>query len=419
MFLKKYKLNLAAKKNSFWFLFLLILAFPVFASHIKEGGSSASFEIPPGVKNKIELNKPLYESVAKEAGIPWQMLASVHYREANCDPNKSSVSGEDLGTVNADTGQVYTTLEQSLKASAEKLKSLLKAVYGLEINENPNDETLGWSFLSYNRGFMYKNGIGCANDKCTETKPCPGQEGTYYDKSPYVVNFIDKDHRNMHWNGCIDHDFTNADSRPGALTLYKAIGGTSNAPDLCSVITTETGETFNRAALEASLNEMKNLCTKPCYNIEASKVQPYLETFEVTFWNGSSEVKRSVTAHKLVVGSIKAVAEDLRKMKFPVVSFGCFRTGVGGVSKGWSGSPSAHQMGVACDINESYNYGDCKNKNGTTAYSVTPEVANVWKAHGWTVWGACEACYPEGSFKDFCDEMHFSTQDPAVPGILK
>lgn len=375
------------------------------------GGSNIPFEIPPETKKDCEKNISLYKSVAQEFKIPWQALAAIHYREANCNPNQSSVSGEDLGTQNPDNKQVYTTLEESLKFSAAHLKENAKWVYSIELGENPSDEELGWSFLAYNRGRTYRDGVSITGRFC-------GEEwiNTHYDKSPYVVNFIDENHKNMHFNGCIDSDLTLADSRAGALTFYKLFGGQSSGIDECADIG-ESGETFDRAALESSLNEMKNLCPKPCYNIDINKVKPYLETFEVTLWDGSKEVKRSVTTHKLLVGTVKAIAEELKQMKFPVIEFGCFRTGIGGVSDGWSGNPSAHQMGIACDVNWSYNYGHCR--SGSTPYSVTPQVAEVFKRHGFTVWGACKACYPEGSFSTFCDEMHFSTQDPAVPGILK
>jgi hypothetical protein len=374
------------------------------------GGGSIPFEIPPDVRSNIEKNKPLYESVAKEYGIPWQALAAVHYREADCDPNKSSMSGEELGSENPDNHQVYTTLEESLKASAAHLKEMAKSVYQVELNENPDDASLGWAFLAYNRGYLYKLGKGCANPSCSRLKDCPGQAGTPYDKSPYVVNFIDENHKNMPWNGCLDSGWTFKDPRAGALTIYKLLGGASSGGDACANIG-GPGKTIDKAALDASLREM---LSRGAYGGNGNAVEQYLETFEVTVWNGSSEVKKTIKAHKLVVGSLKAIFAELNQMKYPIVSVGCFREEQGATA-GSTSSISAHRFGIACDINENYNFGNC----GTDPYKVTPEVAAVFARHGWPVWGLCKSRCGMGSFNTFCDGMHFSTQDPAVPGILK
>ncbi len=188
-------------------------------------GSASCTDAPgisltPEIKQRIEQNKPIYENAAKSVGIPWQMIAAVHFREAGCDPTRSTVSGEKLGTRNPDDGQTYYTLEQAAKRTAEKLKSLVKAVYGFDLNESPTDDVLGYAFLAYNRGYMYRNGLN-ANGR-----PCPNQNearNTPYDKSPYVVNFIDENHQNMNWNGCIDSGMTHKDSNLGALAVYKIL----------------------------------------------------------------------------------------------------------------------------------------------------------------------------------------------------
>jgi len=256
------------------------------------GGGSIPFEIPPDVRSNIEKNRPLYESVAKEYGIPWQALAAVHYREADCDPNKSSMSGEELGSENLDDHQVYTTLEESLKASAAHLKEMAKSVYQVELNENPDDASLGWAFLAYNRGYLYKLGKGCANSSCSQLKDCPGQEGTPYDKSPYVVNFIDENHKNMPWNGCLDSGWTFKDPRAGALTIYKLLGGPSSGGDACSSTTTgSSAKWVQKNGWEDWIDDPKVEIRE--YNEQTTCCRPYNQQREiqpnmvVLHWTGS------------------------------------------------------------------------------------------------------------------------------------
>ncbi|MDD5551565.1 MAG: M15 family metallopeptidase [Candidatus Pacebacteria bacterium] len=356
----------------------------------------AGAEISSDIKAKIEQNKPIYQEAAKQVGIPWQMLAAVHFREGGCSPEKSPVSGEKLGTKNPDNGTVYTTLEEATLAAANFLKNKAKSVYKMELNENPNDDAIGYAFLAYNRGYMYRDGL----DK--NGNSCPGQpKNTPYDKSPYVVNLLDGQHQNMTWNGCIDSGMTHADSNIGAMTIYKLLKN-----DDCV-----SGESVDKAALDASLKEM---LSSGAYGGNGNAVNKYLETFEVTVWNGTSEVKRKITAHKLVVGSLKSIFSELTKMKYPIVTLGCFREAQG-ASSGNSSSISAHRFGIACDINENYNFGDC----GNGPYKVTPEVATVFEKHGWPIWGLCKEQCGMGDFNTFCDGMHFSTQEPSVPGIMK
>lgn len=237
---KEIKLIIKTFKKAFFINIIFIIFFePIFAlaANLADGGGSSSsnipYEIPPEIKSNCEKNIPLYKSAAQEAGLPWQALAAIHFREANCDPNRSSMSGEALGSRNPDDGNVYSTLEESLKATAAHLKENAKWVYNIELTENPDDASLGWAFLAYNRGRMYRDGVSASGSSCGEE-----WKNTHYDKSPYVVNFIDENHKNMKWNGCIDSNMTHADARAGALTIYKLLGGESSGIDECS----NTGE---------------------------------------------------------------------------------------------------------------------------------------------------------------------------------
>lgn len=405
------KIIMAYKKTLFINIIFIIFLEPIFAFAINladgSGSSSGStpYEIPPEIKSNCEKNIPLYKSVAQEAGLPWQALAAIHFREANCDPNKSSVSGEELGSRNPDDGNVYSTLEESLKATAAHLKGNAKLVYNVELTENPDDASLGWAFLAYNRGRMYRDGVSASGSSCgAEWK------NTHYDKSPYVVNFIDENHKNMKWNGCIDSNMTHADARAGALTIYKLLGGESTGADVCADIE-GGGETVDKEKLKTSLAEMYS-SGKYGGGPNASGVNEYLETFEVPIWTErGEESKMRLTAHKEVVGSLKSIFQELTAMKYPInPSYtGAFRHEQGG---GSGDCISAHRFGVAIDVNwdvNPYCDGICY---GYGPRKVTPEVAKVFEKHGWTVWGAHKS--DGGDFSSISDSMHFSVNDPKL-----
>ena len=72
------------------------------------------------VKEKAEKNLKAYEAGANAEGIPWQMLAAIHYREGGMDPNKSIADGEPLGTGTSVDGQkIGNTLEEDAKIAAK------------------------------------------------------------------------------------------------------------------------------------------------------------------------------------------------------------------------------------------------------------------------------------------------------------
>jgi len=155
---------------------------------------------------KLKENLPIYKEVAFEENIDWKIIAALHYREAELNPNHSIVSGERLGTKNPDRGEIYYSLRESAQKGAEIFKENLKFAYRREYNQD--DETIKRGFLAYNRGGAYvKNNLG-PND------------------SPYVMNYFNENFFNMHWpkvdkeieplSGKADHNY-------GAFTVYKIL----------------------------------------------------------------------------------------------------------------------------------------------------------------------------------------------------
>lgn len=155
---------------------------------------------------KLKENLPIYKEVALKENIDWKIIAALHYREAELNPNRSIVSGEKLGTKNPDRGEIYYSLQESAQKSVEVFKENLKFAYRREYNQD--DETLKRGFLAYNRGGAYvKNNLE-PND------------------SPYVMNYFNENFFNMHWPN-VDKEIEplsgKADHNYGAFTVYKIL----------------------------------------------------------------------------------------------------------------------------------------------------------------------------------------------------
>jgi hypothetical protein len=187
------------------------------------GGS----ELPTEITTLISQNEPTYKEAAEATDVPWQMLAAVHYREANNDPNRDLQNGDTLGTrVNAAGGRgAESTLLQSAIDAGKFLQSNAKGgqFHKALTADGPNDASLiKDAFYSYNSG----PGQASAYDQQARDLgfqvPPNGFEG-----SPYVMNNFDEKHQNMkiitHDHGGLD----GTDTRFGAFAIYTMLGGGS------------------------------------------------------------------------------------------------------------------------------------------------------------------------------------------------
>lgn len=136
--------------------------------------------------------------------------------------------------------------------------------------------------------------------------------------------------------------------------------------------------------------------------------QSYLETFEVNYLDSNGDLKtKSLTMHKKLKNEVQAIFQDMVHINFKLE----WDSG-GGSIRGWNADMgydepfirSAHCYGHAVDINVKANpmpsmgVGD-KYEPGVNPYSVTEEVVNIWKQHGF-YWG--------GDWSGQEDYMHFS-----------
>ncbi len=78
--------------------------------------------------------KPLYQDVATDSGIRWELLAACDWMQCQAQPRVSPVHGEKLGTRNSD-GTVYRTKSEALEQVAADLIELSALVYGLDLQQ--------------------------------------------------------------------------------------------------------------------------------------------------------------------------------------------------------------------------------------------------------------------------------------------
>lgn len=131
-----------------------------------------------------EQNKAAYESAQAATGVPWQVLAALHYREAGMAPTQSLTNGAALGSgTNVDGLTVGNALGDDAVIAANHFITMAKSVYDIDPSHSENFTLQDWgnAFLAYNRGNMYKSW------------------GATYDQSPYVMNGFDENHMNMNW----------------------------------------------------------------------------------------------------------------------------------------------------------------------------------------------------------------------------
>ena len=78
--------------------------------------------------------KPLYQDVAGDSGIRWELLAACDWMQCQAQPRVSPVHGEKLGSRNPD-GTVYRTKSEALEQVAADLLELAALVYGINLRQ--------------------------------------------------------------------------------------------------------------------------------------------------------------------------------------------------------------------------------------------------------------------------------------------
>jgi flagellum-specific peptidoglycan hydrolase FlgJ len=78
--------------------------------------------------------KPVYQQVAEDHGVRWELLAACDWMQCQAQPGVSPVFGEELGTKNHD-GTVYRTKADALEQCVADLIELAAVVYGIDLRQ--------------------------------------------------------------------------------------------------------------------------------------------------------------------------------------------------------------------------------------------------------------------------------------------
>lgn len=116
-------------------------------------------EQTPDVMRYIEENMPLYIIAAEQTGVDWKIIATIHYREGDNNPNQSLWAGENLGEENPDNpGEVKPfDLQENVISAAEHFVNMAWWKYRIKADEPLTEDQIDLAFLAYNRGETYKN----------------------------------------------------------------------------------------------------------------------------------------------------------------------------------------------------------------------------------------------------------------------
>lgn len=194
-------------------------------SSCSTGDVPISAPFPAVVIDNINKSKAAYIQASQATGVPWQLIAAVHYREASNNPAQDIQAGNPFGgpykQESTDYGNGYPqNLEQSAEIAAKHLIAVSSSgVVKKPVNiPSPDPEAVKDTLYSYNgRAPTYADQaarLGFNRD----TQP--------YEGSAYVMNNFDSRHTGMM---AISKDHGPADtidSRLGAFTFYyRLIGG--------------------------------------------------------------------------------------------------------------------------------------------------------------------------------------------------
>jgi|GEM_PF-5355734 len=162
------------------------------------------------IRGRAEQNMERYTYAEEKTGVPWAVVASLHYREAGMRGEASILNGALIIGIpypNVDGQIVGANPKDDAVNAANALKRLAEGVYGIDVTTGDLSlEDWGKAFLAYNRGYLYKNA------------------GVSYTVSPYVMNGIDDQHMDMRWSSADTVSGVDG-NKVGALAVLKYLDG--------------------------------------------------------------------------------------------------------------------------------------------------------------------------------------------------
>lgn len=210
---------------------LIGASLPAQKSHATIDCSDVFTPLSSFINTGVDANKSFYVKAMNETGVPWEMLAAIHYRETNFSHTNPSNGQGIFQFVNGDGGPYPAgavndeNFYKQLKFMASKIQS--DYVYRGSLNRerrplvaNEQNTTLIKDVLfSYNgRSSLYANQAASYGFN-SSTQP--------YEGSPYVMNRFDCQRSRM---GIITKDYGSidgTDTRYGAYTIFSRLRGES------------------------------------------------------------------------------------------------------------------------------------------------------------------------------------------------
>lgn len=166
----------------------------------------------PDLISKLNANIDLYKQAAAETNVPWEVLAALHYREANFNSGHSALSGEPIGSYNSDNGMTTSSFYDSLVKAGNHFRSKIE----VGINEGTlpantvlsqdtvDQEVLGKGFLWYNAG---NHG--------------PFGDNYLTKEHSYVMNNFSQEYYHLPFNNGGVHN--SSEARDGAYTVFSLL----------------------------------------------------------------------------------------------------------------------------------------------------------------------------------------------------
>jgi len=186
-----------------------------------------------GVKKSIlekilsnSLNMNAYKSASQITGVPWEVLAGIHYREGDANPELSLVSGRKIGSNEPDVpscskNQVLGKPKPLLGGGCGFTSLLDSAIYAAN-HLKAKIAKMPQSYQEIVVALSLYNGGGNSNCNKTLYASCPasfkGEDDTY------VLNLYDERHMQMFIVFCEDHVRCyppKKDERPGVMTVVR------------------------------------------------------------------------------------------------------------------------------------------------------------------------------------------------------
>ncbi len=156
------------------------------------------------VANRIKANKPIYDRIEKQTGVPWWFVGITHYRESNLDLNTQLAQGDPLHSVS-----------RHVPKGRGPFKTFEEGAFDALVNCAPKAaNNKDWSVGSALTWFEKYNGLGYANKGLPSPYVWAGTD--QYTSGKYVADGV--------------YDPNAVDSQLGCAGLMKYLGvGKSNA----------------------------------------------------------------------------------------------------------------------------------------------------------------------------------------------